>query len=106
MKVKIKTNVPSGKPGITYFGHTYKWHGKYYDMGMEYKIAAEDFNPDIMVSLEPPKAVEAPPLPEVVLPKGTAAGEEEAVPEAPVDLKEEEVQKPSSSKKSKKHSTK
>lgn len=99
MKVKIKTNVPSGKPGVTYFGHTYKWHGTYYDMGLEYTIAAEDFNPDIMVSLEPPKKVEAPPLPEVILPE-TATEEEEAAlePISPSDQKEEVTAKKRGSK--------
>lgn len=55
MKVKIKVNVPKGATGVTYYGHTYGWHGGFYDMDKEYTIKKEDFNPVIMISLEPKK---------------------------------------------------
>jgi len=62
VKVKIKMNVPkppTGMPGVTFFGSCYKWKDVFYRMGEEYTINKADFNPAIMVSLEPPKKKKA-----------------------------------------------
>ena len=46
---------PRGMPGVTFFGHCYKWRDVFYKMGEEYTINKADFNPAIMVDLSPPK---------------------------------------------------
>lgn len=84
MKVKIKVDVPKGVPGVTYYGHTYKWKGKWFDMGHEYTIRKEDFNPAIMESLEP-QEVE-------VVEEAPSEVSEETVDETPgIEAEEEEV---------------
>lgn len=86
MKVKIKVTPPGAAkiPGVITFGHSYKWRGLFYDMGIVYTIKKENFNPDIMESLEPKK-------PEPILPE--TSDEEPEGKETDEEL-EEEVEEP------------